>query len=193
MRIHTLILCSLLVLVPLSFSQDSARPKKILTPEQQAYQQRVKGFFAQRERLQAQPQIVFDAEMAREKAGDCPEAGSTYEFNLCFGKAVESTDKNLKSFEDAIRNLLSLKLPEFNRETSRIGPAGPVLTEEQLTTEFEHMEKVWHSYLDLASTAAFHQYGGGTGGPSAEMQFHIRIVRSHMRELDALYFMLLHK
>lgn len=192
MRIPTLILC-LLVLVPLSFGQDSARPKKILTPEQQAYQQRVKEFFAQRESLQVQAQQVFDAEMPREKAGDCPEAGSTYELNLCFGKAVESTDKNLKAHVDAIRNLLRLKHPEFNRETPRHGPAGPVLTEEQLTAEFEHMEKVWHSYLDLASTAAFHQYGGGTGGPSAEMQHHIQIVRSHMRELGALYFMLLHK
>src|SRR5947209_9253324 len=80
-------LCGSLLFLPLLLNQQasdqqaSRRPKKVLTPEQQVYQQQRKEYMAKRQTLQAQAKQVFDAEMAREKVTDCPNADSTYDFN----------------------------------------------------------------------------------------------------------------
>ena len=192
MRISVLILsCTLTLFVPAFGRQDSTRPKKILTPEQQAMQQQTREVAAQRDHLRFQAKQAFDAEMVREKAGDCLDAGNTYEFNVCYGKAVALTDQNLKAYEDAIHDLLDLHYPNLTGQPPMPGPAGPRLTPEENVAEFDHLEQLWHPYLDAAATAAFHQFAGGTGGPSFQMETHLRLVRSHMRELDALYGMLL--
>jgi uncharacterized protein YecT (DUF1311 family) len=142
--------------------------------------------------LRSQARQAFDAAMAREKSGDCPNADNTYQFNICYGKAVAETDKNFKAYEDAIRNLLSLVGAGKDNHPPGPGPAGPELTPEQSAAEFDRVEQLWQAYLDAACTAAFHRFGGGTGGPSAEMECHLRTVRAHMRELDATYYMLVH-
>lgn len=191
MRHVLLLLGSLMALTVSCPSQTNPNlPKKILTPEQQAYQQKLKEVRVKRDSLQAEAGRLFESEMAREKAGDCSDAGTTYDFNVCFGKAVDLTDRNLRAYQSALRDLLSLEYPEPQPTT---GPAGPVQTPAQSAEEFDRVEKAWLSYLDIAGSAAFHQFGGGTGGPSAEMECHLRLVRNHMRELDGIYFMLLHK
>jgi len=193
MRKPTLMLCCVFVLSSLGFGQQAtARPKKILTPEQQAYQQRMKEVEAQRENLRSEAKHAFDAEMAKEKAGDCPDADNTREFNICFGKVEEFTDQNLKAYEGAIRELLSLKYPKLSAQASEATAAGAELTPEQSAAEFDRLEQAWHSYLEIASSAALHQFGEGSGGPSVEVQCHLRLVRSHMRELDGVYGVLLH-
>jgi len=193
MRMPTLLLCSVVGLFPLLFEQQNpSKPKKILTPEQQALQQQMREVDTEREHFRVQAKQAFDAEMARETAGDCPDAKNTYEFNTCYGKAVGITDQNLTTFEGAIRGLLGLKYPNLTGQPPTPEPAGPQLTPEQSAAEFDHLEQLWHSYLDAASTAAFHQFSGGTGGPSFEMESHLRLVRIHMRELEAVYGMLLH-
>ncbi len=192
LRTASLVLCCGLSLSPPDFGQQTpSRPKKVLTPEQQGLQQQRREVDAKRESLRAVAQQAFDAEMARQKAGDCPAANNTYEFNVCYGKAVGITDQNLKTFEGAIRDLLGLKYPDLTGQPPGPGPAGPALTPEQSVAEFDHVEQLWHSYLDAATTAAFHQFGGGTGGPSFEMETHLRLVRGHMTQLNNLYGMLL--
>lgn len=187
-----LVLCYALSLTPITFCrQTTSTPTKVLTPEQRELQQQVRELDARRNTLRAQAKEAFDAEMARQKAGDCPNANTTSEFNTCFGKAVDITDQNLQTFERAIRDLLGLKYPSPTDQPPMPGPAGPALTTEQSVEEFDHMEQLWHSYLDAASTTAFHQFDGGTGGPSFEMETHLAIVRSHMTELNNLYGMLL--
>ncbi len=116
--------------------------------------------------------------MAREKAGDCQQAQTTYDFNVCFGGSATAADQSLKQYEDAIRGLLSLNDPALAGQLPMQGPAGPQLKPEQLAAEFDQVEKNWHAHLDTASTAAFHQFGGGSGGPSFEMQTHLQLVRS---------------
>jgi hypothetical protein len=188
MRMSILILCSMLGLPLVSLGQQSpTRPKKVLAPEQQACQQQGREIYAELQRLRARAKQAFDAEMEREKSGDCPDAKNNYEFKMCYAKEVGITDGNLRTYEGAIRDLLGLKNPNLTGQQPVAGPAGPVLTPEEDVSEFDHLEQLWHTYLDTASTAAFHQFGGGTGGPAFEMETHLRLVRSHMRELDSVY------
>ena len=198
--LSAMILCGQIFFLPFSFAQQGADPassgmrSKVLTPEQQAYQQRWTAYEDERIRLQAQAKVVFETETTREKAGDCTNAETTYGFNICFGKQMALTDQNLKSYEDIVRKLQA-DPPQMAGEPIRptIGPAGPVLTQEQLVAEFDRVEEVWERYRESACMAAFHQFAGGTGGPSFEMQCQLKVTRDHMRELDMIYGADLHR
>jgi uncharacterized protein YecT (DUF1311 family) len=187
-------LCGGFVLLPHGFGQQGpdqqtpARPKKILTPEQKVYQQQRKEYMAKRQSLQAQAKEVFDAETAREKAGDCPDAKTTYDFNICYGKQTATTDQNLKSYEGIIRELLAPgpRMPD-QADSNMPGIAGPVLTPQQFLEEFDRVEQSWRQYRETACKAAFHQFDGGTGGPSFEMECELSLTRGHMRELEMIY------
>jgi uncharacterized protein YecT (DUF1311 family) len=188
----------IMILLPLSFGQQSqpqpepARPKKDLTPEQIARQQQARESRARRQSLQALAKQIFDAEMARESAGDCPDAKTTYDFNICFSDEGVTTVKNLNAFEGIIRKLI---LPEpqspaqADTEPSQpvMGISGPALTPEQHSAEFDQVEQSWRKYRETACTAAFHQFDGGTGGPSFEGQCELKLARDYMRELDLVY------
>jgi uncharacterized protein YecT (DUF1311 family) len=187
MRTHivALIFSAILCLTPYGHGQQNQpADHRALTPEQQAYRQ----WEAHYRQMQAQGTQIFDAEMAREKAGDCPNASSTYDFNVCYGKQLDITEANLKSFETTIHDLLA-PAPQAQGEpaTPSPGPAGPNLTDAQLTAEFESVERIWQQYRDTACTAAFHQFGGGTGGPGFGMQCRLQLARDHMRELRMIY------
>jgi len=175
--------------LPLCFSQQSpARPEKILTPEQKALQQKDMEYRAKRHSLQAQARQIFDAEMAHEKAGDCPDAQTTVDFNICYGKQAAITEQNLKSIEGIIRELLAPppRMPG-QPEADTPGSAGISLTPVHLLEEFDRVEQSWRQYRETACTAAFHQFSGGTGGPSFELQCELMLARSHMRELEMIY------
>lgn len=156
---------------------------------QQSVRQRWNDVQARRDVLRAEAKQAYDAEMARQKAGDCLTAATTYDFNICFAKEVSLTDQNLKAYDGAIRDLLGLKYP--GSQSPPPDAAGNVLTPEQEVAEFDHREHLWRSYMDAAARAAFHQFDGGTGAPSFEMETHLRLVRSHMAQLNDIYGMLL--
>jgi hypothetical protein len=124
--------------------------------------------------------------MARERAGDCTGSKSQDALNVCLGNSVASADKNLKSYESAIEELLSLKYPEPLGQPTTSAAATPELTGEQLAAEFGHMEKIWRSYLELALAATADQFNG-TGAATAGMESNLRLVRGHMRELESIY------
>jgi hypothetical protein len=126
-----------------------------------------------RDGLRAQAKQLLDSETAREKVGDCPAAKTTYDSNVCLAKAATAADRSLKTFETAVHDLLNLASP-------------------QSAAEFSRVEDLWHTYLAAAAMAAFHQFDGGTGGPSSQLETRIRLVRSHLRELDAIYYSTLH-
>jgi uncharacterized protein YecT (DUF1311 family) len=168
--------------------QGPERPKKVLTPEQVLYQKQSKAYLAKRLSLQGQAKQVFDAEMAREKAGDCPNAATTYDSNVCLGRELTLTEQNLKSYEGIIEGLLSPPPQMPGQAGANVpGPAGPSLTPKQLTEEFESVERGWRAYRETACAAAFHQFDGGTGGPSFQMECELKLTRDHMRELDMIY------
>lgn len=171
--------------------QQSVKPRKTLTPEQQEYQRKLREYMAKRIDLQAQAKQIVDAEMAREKAGDCPNATPTYDANICMGREVGVTDENLKQFQAITREIIA-SAPE-QPGGPRGGPAGPALTSAESATEFDNVEQAWHQYRKVACTAARNEMGGGTAAPSFEMQCEINLDRSHMHELDSIYWLELHK
>jgi len=184
---------AMILLSPLATQECSGqttaeRPKKVLTPEQVIYQKQYREFVANRQSLQAQGKQVFDAEMAREKAGDCPNAQSNSEFINCFGEQLTIAGGNLTAFEGIIRELQAPGPQMPGQSDSNMhGPAGPPLTPKELGDEFEQVERVWRDYRETACRAAYHQFGGGTGGPSFEGQCELKLTRDHMRELDMIY------
>ena len=193
-RRFTLLLLGILLLPPCSIGQQSqaqsatAKPRKVLTTEQKVYQEQWREYMAKRHNLQAQAKQVFESEMLREKAGDCPDANSTYEINVCYTSQVTITEQNLKSYEVTIRDLMA-PMPQLpgNPTSSMPGPAGPTLTPDHVLEQFDRVEEVWRQYSDTACTAAFHQFEGGTGGPSFQMECQLKLARDHMRELDMVY------
>jgi hypothetical protein len=192
MRRPALILgCVLGVLSPAFGQQSPAAPTKVLTPGQQGLQQPVKQAGAERGGLRNEAQEAFDAEMARGKAGDCPDAHNNHEFIMCYQKALAAADRHLKTYAEMIRDMLSRRGADPTGQPAPPGLSGQ-LTSGQLVAEFDHLEQVWRPYLEAACTAAFHQFGAGTGAPAASMECSLRLMRGHMRDLDNVYYMLLH-
>jgi len=171
--------------------RHGATQQKTPTPEQQERQQKWRDYMAKRHELQAHAKQVFDTEMAREKAGACTNATSTYDINGCFGKELETTDTNLKSYEGIIRDLIisvpgALEGPAAAAAPAA-GAAGSSQAPAQSAAEFDHVNQAWEQYRDTACATAFHYFDGGTGGPSFEMQCRLTLDRNHMRELSLIY------
>jgi uncharacterized protein YecT (DUF1311 family) len=193
-RSWALAFCGMLIVAGLTVGQKSpgqqgpTAPKKALTPEQKIFQQQGREYMNNRQSLQAQAKQIFDAERARENAGDCRNAQTTIDINICFGKQGAITEQTLKSYEGIIQRLMAPapRMPGGAR-TEMPRPGGPALTPKELSDEFERVEKAWREYRETACTAAFHQFSGGTGGPSFEGQCELTLTRDHMRELDMIY------
>jgi len=180
-----------IVLLAIAVSAQQAVRKKILSPEQQEYQRKWREYMANRPQLQARANKIFTAEMAREKAGECNAAATTYDVNLCLDKEATTTDENLTRYESLIRELMGSR-PEMPGAPVT-GPTGRELTAEESAAEFDRVEQAWHKYRDEACQAGRDQMGGGSAAPSSEMHCQIELARSHMRELDSIYWMQLHK
>jgi hypothetical protein len=131
MRAPALLLYFTLSLCAIGFSRQAP-----------AVPQRMRDVDAKRTTLRAQAEQAYNAEMARQKAGDCLNANNTYEFNVCYASAAGIADQNLKSYEAAIRDLLGLNSPDPTPSQSVAG--------------FDRMEQLWHSYLEAATAAAVH-------------------------------------
>ena len=170
--------------------QNPPPHQKVLTPEQKAYQRQYQSWFAHHQQLQAQAKGIFEKEMAQEKAGDCAEASSNREFIDCFGKLADSAEATLKSYEAVIHDLLIP--PQQMLGAPAAGPRGPALTSTQFIAEFDSVENTWRQYREIACTAVFHQFDGGTGGPSFRAGCELRLTGNHMRELDMIYGNVLH-
>lgn len=199
LRILIVALCAAFVFVPICSGQQSAdkpampAPAKALTPQQQAYQKEWQQYSAKRQSLQVQAKQILYTEMGREQHGDCTTSNTTAEFNDCFDQRLQETEANLKNFEDIIRQLQS-GLPQMpgSAEEPTAGPAGPAFTPQQQAAEFDRLEQAWQNYREVACTAAFHQFDGGSGAPSFQMQCQLKLTRDHMRELDLVYGIDLH-
>ena len=177
--LRAVILCIGLVLG----QQGPAYPKKVLAPQQETYQQWETKYRS----LQAQGKQVFDAEMAREKAGDCSDAQTTSDINTCFGKQLTITGQNLKSYEGIIQELLVPSPQPGIEKNGPKGRAGSNLMPAQQAAEFERVEQNWRQYSKTACAAAYHQFDGGSGAQSFGMQCELQLTRDYMRELHMIY------
>ena len=124
--------------------------------------------YAQIEKVRGQAKAAFEREMAREKAGDCKDANTTYAINVCLGRESETSSANYKAFTDAVRALLA--------STS------------QGQEDFDQAQAAWEKYSHLQCSAAFDLYKGGTIAPSTQTSCSLMLLRSHMRELGAVYY-----
>ena len=131
-----------------------------------------------------QAQTAFDKEMAREKAGDCPNANNTYEINACLGKEAAITASNYEAFVEALRSLLELLNSEYPSDA--IGP-GKALTAGEVLKEFDQVEAAWNTYYHAQCSAVYNDYKGGTIAPSMKMSCELLLTRNRMRELNQIY------
>ena len=123
--------------------------------------------YSEMQKGRRQAKAAFEREMAREKAGDCRDATTTYADNMCLEKESKTSAANYAEFSAAVRALL--------------GAASPA------QKEFDLAQAAWQKYRDLQCSAAFDLYKGGTIAPSAEGRCDLMLMRSHMRELEAVY------
>ncbi|MGH9342930.1 MAG: lysozyme inhibitor LprI family protein [Terriglobia bacterium] len=156
------------------------------TSRRNAYRQ----FLQQRSQLQQQAKAASDREMAREKAGDCPNARTTYDENICLGKAVDASLANYKAFTGALRSLLGQKNPIL-AGVDMTGPTGKPLTEEELVKEFDQVEAAWETYRKAQCSAAYDFFKGGTIAPSMGSRCELKLTRGRMNDLNYIYDMAL--
>jgi hypothetical protein len=185
-RMLAAVLFSALMIPAHLAGQDTAGPKKVLTPEQHELQGKFKSYLAQRKALQKQAVHAFDAETARGKAGDCKNASNTRDIEICLDKESEITEKNYSAFTGAIRELLGLTYPE-SAQPDASGPTGTPPNAEERTREFDNLQAAWQQYLKIGTTTAYDQYKGGTHAPVFSVEAKQELVRSHMRELSFIY------
>lgn len=187
-RLLAVIFCARFVLFALAFGQQSTiTPKKDFT-KQKEYQQQMKEYLAKIQSLQSQAKQIFDAEMAREKAGDCPDADGTLGLKFCLNKETVITDQNLKSYEELIRGQIipEPKVPGAPAANTW-GPVGPNLSDEELLAEFDRMEQSWRIYREAACTATLHRLHGAELGPYYGLTCELKMARDHMRLIDMFY------
>src|ERR1035437_6952341 len=130
------------VLAAAQTSPQQPHPQKVLTPEQIA-------------------SAAYTAEMAREKAGDCPNAKSTYAINMCLAHEDELTGANLKAFAAAIRAMLAPASPG-EPEEPYIGPTGTAATPATNTAAFDKAQAAWQAYATAECDAVDTYWRGGT-------------------------------
>lgn len=187
------LMCLPVLLTPaLLAGQNTAAPKKALTPDQQESQLKFRNYLAQREALQKKAMRAFTAEAARGKSGECKHAGNTRAAEICLEKESEITAKNYSTFTEAIRELLVLPNPQSDQPAAS-APTGTPKSAEELTREFDDLQSAWQQYRKLGTAAAYDQYKGGTGAPVFSIETDQELVRSHMRELNTIYDGLLHR
>jgi hypothetical protein len=177
-------------MLALTFILASALPVIAQTPQSSEMKAQLEAFTAQRHFWQKQGLNVFNKEMAREKIEPCPEAHSGYELNICLTKEIEISQSNYKTYADSIRALLALKFPGQDSINDN-GPTGKPLSEEELLKEFDDIQSKWQQYQKAASNASFDYYKGGSIAPILAGQAELKIIRSHMHDLDAIYAMIL--
>jgi uncharacterized protein YecT (DUF1311 family) len=168
-------------------------PKKVLTPEQLAYQQAIKEYNAKSKELRAAAIAAYNAELAREKAPECPDADNTRDINMCLGHEVELTEANYKAFTTALRGMLALPEPAVpGAPTPYMGPTGPEGTPATNTAAFDAAESAWQAYAKAECSAMDTLWRGGTIVNSIVAECELRMARARMHELDNAYDMQLH-
>jgi uncharacterized protein YecT (DUF1311 family) len=172
---------------------SAPRPKKVLTPDQIAFQQNLKAYNAQMDGLRAIANAALAAEMAREKAPECPNADNTVAENECLAHENDLTGANLKTFTTAVRGLLAVPypsqpgLPDYPN-----GPTGHPGTPATNTAAFDAAESAWHTYAKAQCDAVDTLWRGGTIVNAVDLECSLRQSRNRLRELDTAYSVVLH-
>jgi uncharacterized protein YecT (DUF1311 family) len=173
---------------------QTTRPKKVLTPGQIAFQQNLKTYRAEMDRLRASANAALAAESTRENAPECPNANTTFDTNVCLSHEVNLTEDNFKAFAADIRAMLAATAPRFpgQPEIPDIGPTSPSATSATNTAAFDKSEASWQAYAADECSAVDTFWRGGTIVNSMVGECNLRVTRARMHELAAAYSDLLH-
>jgi hypothetical protein len=106
---------------------------------------------------------------------------------VCLNTEAENTQSNFEIYLRATRALLALKNPGESAGPPVNGPTGTPLTREQQRQQLDNVEAAWHDYSKSACDAAYDLYKGGSIAPVIEIDCQQRLLRSHLRDLEALY------
>ena len=181
-RITGLVFLTLACALPLAAQSNSTVPDQ--SPSKAALRKEWQEYSSQLQELKKVSRAAYSDEEAREKAGDCPEAKSTYDMNVCLGKEVGKTAVNYKAYTDALRSVEGLASPA---ESQGAGPTGNSLTPGERVSEFDRVESAWRAYYEAECSAAYDAYKGGTIAPSIELTCRLRLMRDHMHELESIF------
>ena len=193
MRETILVLSLAMAAATLAQTPSPSRPRKVLTPEQVAYQSQLKTYNAERLHLRDAANGAYTAEIAREKAGDCSNVTTTYDINMCIGREADTTRANYKTFTTALRAMLDLRDPAMPGEDKPyIGPTGPAATPATNTAAFDKAEAAWQTYETAECNAVDTFWRGGTIVNSMVGDCYQRLTRARLHELDSAYDMPLH-
>jgi uncharacterized protein YecT (DUF1311 family) len=147
----------------------------------QAFQEQLRA----RDALLKEWEGVVEQEAAREQGGDCREAQTTRDDELCLGHEVEVTTANYQHLADFIRSFL--KLSHGGPDTVSTGATGTSHTGDEMVKAFDDVEKAWTTYHTALCSTASAQYQSGTIAPSVGLRCDLRAFRSHMQELDGTF------
>jgi uncharacterized protein YecT (DUF1311 family) len=152
---------------------------------QDSRQDKRKDFMADLDRLQSQAKAAYEREMAREKAGDCPNADNTRANVECLGNEISTTTANFKAFTGAIRSVLNLE--GVDAKDTMLGPTGQTPSREEVLRAFDDASSAWDKYSKAQCDAIYGLYKGGTYTNVAGEGCQLMLLRSRMREMNALY------
>ena len=119
--------------------------------------------------------LAYEAEMAHD-VGECPDAQTVTDRNVCLNDARVETYKNYSQFFDALREALIQSSPNDANALALDGT-----------------EVVWEKYRVTTCDAMVRVYDVGTvkhpgpSGSSAQTRCLIQLTRSRMRDLKQLY------
>jgi uncharacterized protein YecT (DUF1311 family) len=157
------------------------------TEEQRAENRRARDqWVAQRYRILDGAYAAWNREMAREEAGDCLEARTTYEINICIGEEVEITEKNYRAYADAFRALFT-QVPPRGGGVGGSGPSGTPPTAEETLRRFNDAEDLWRKYMDASCELDADTWRGGTIAPYMGASCELKLFRNHMRDLGGTF------
>ena len=181
------------VLLSVCGAAQQTRPKKVLTPEQVAYEQEMKAYNERQAEIRKAANSAYDSEMAREKAPTCAGVWTTYDVNMCLAREQEISEATYKAFTSALRQMLASARPTWPGETvPYVGPTGPAATPETSTAAFEKAESAWKVYAEAECRAVDTEWRSGTIVNSMVSECELRLLRARMHELNTAYDNWLH-
>jgi hypothetical protein len=112
-----------------------------------------------------------------------------YAINSCLENENGTTSDNYKEFATALRSILAFQVPNEQQTPTVPGPTGTPLSSAELAQEFDAAQAAWEKYRELACSAAFDLYKGGTVALSQQLSCNLTLFRSRMRDLSAIYYL----
>jgi hypothetical protein len=126
--------------------------------------------------LRAEAKKAFTAEMDRAAKGDCPNLVTSADLDECYEAALTQSKANLTAFRAATKMSIEARQDLF----------GP-----QMLRHFESSEQTWDLYCAQQAQVTADMVENPADKSSSEDATQIDLIRTHLRDLDKIYNILL--